>query len=162
MAGDGVVAQQHCADLLPGIEAASRVRNAGDGDPVDRDHGDQSAADVHKGAKALQPGHGGVQNGAAGERAQMVQCAALCGAAGQQRREPAVVCLQSDDLKADRLAHPGQHRDLPQRALPQAKCGFVPRDHALPAAQPDVQIFFAVASLGQCLDDGFLMHGFRQ
>ena len=92
----------------------------------------------------------------------MVQCAALGGAAGQQRRESAVVCLQSDDLKADRLAHPGQHCDLPQRALAQAKCGLVPRDHALPMAQPDVQIFLAVASLSHRLNDGFLMHGFRQ
>ncbi|MPN00106.1 hypothetical protein SDC9_147300 [bioreactor metagenome] len=124
--------QHRSQNFLTGAEAHRRMGKAGDGNALDGQHGDDSAADIHERAKGLHVGD------PAGEEHPRFQCLQqvfqsffLHGPAGEQGMWRALfVGGEACDCKADWLANQRQQRDVPAGPADPG------RDRLLPGNQP--------------------------
>ena len=142
-------------NLLPVLKAVLRVGDAGDGDVLNGQHGDDSAAHVHKGAEALQPGDPAGEDGSGLQVPEKVLHGLfLGGPAGEERRRRALfVGLQGRDGEAGGLPHPGEDGDVPLRAADPGGHGLLPGYAGLDAAQVQVQGVVHAAALDGGLEN---------
>ena len=98
-----------CQDLLANLEAVLRAGDPGDGDPLQREHGDDAAANIQKRPERHQMGHHCSDHRTGDQRFQKgVQSPLLGGPTAQQRHGSALfVGPDVRDHKAGRLSHPG-------------------------------------------------------
>ena len=139
-------------DLLPDGKPAGGVRDAGDGDMFNADHGDQSAADVHKSAEGLHMGDcGGNDHPGLELRHQGLLRNLLGSTTGENQNGLTVRTGNRNDRKADRLAHAGQDGDLLGGSFRHAQSGVLSGNTARKRAYGNGQIVVRAAGEGAAL-----------
>ena len=157
----GVAPCEHGIDFLPHGEPAGRVRDAGDGAVFNPDERHHPAPHIHKGAEALQVGHGGGENGARRAAEQFCQSQLLGPAAGEGELGRRALSHPGDG-EGDGLSHPGENGDFPGGSLPDAQGGLLPGNGSGEGAQVHQQIVARGAQDGPALQHGFLLHSLAE
>lgn len=150
----------HRQQVLSHPDPVAGMGDAGNGEGLNGQQGDDAAAHVHKGAEGLQVGDLAGDDHAWRQVAKHpVQGLGLGPATGEGQAGPSgFIRFQGGDAAAHRLSHQGQYGDLPPGAADEGVNGLLSGDAAGKAAQGDHQVVVFLTAQDRSLQDraGFL------